>query len=151
MYPRFRISLGLALAAALFAASLTTTPAAAQDCLGCDAINQCVWMDYGDNDGCSYEWICLDDWCNLYCLLAGGGMCEPDPEAVAMTGQVVLSIDPGSAEGMKLLAELTMDAAAGLFRQSCSGAIVRVESPGVASPPEGRPDAARPAHRLVLQ
>lgn len=140
-------SFGLALLLAPALVGTTPARAAAQECWTCNYEQECVKDDFGVNEPCDWGTLCdpFDpESCWFQCNFGGGGFCEP--AAVAMSGQIVFSVDPDSPEAGELLANLTFDAQARVYRRTCDQAVVHFAP---STPPSTIP--ANPAPRVVLR
>lgn len=122
--------LGLVIAMALaFGLLLVPSGAEAQDgdgeyCYDCEG-GVCDETDgWGGESGCQTVHVCHEGWCDSSCG-PDGEVCGP--AAVAMSGQVVLSLG-AEVQG------LTFDEEEGVYRRACDGAVVMLSDDAALEP-----------------
>lgn len=115
-------------------------------CFNCSGLDCMSSSRVGTTGPCSYTHLCnpfdpSDCWWD--CSPGGGDLCFQQM-AVAMSGQIVASTQPGSDGWSDVEQSLLFDQDAGVYRKRCNHAIVVLMLPN--GPAEGR----EPIHRIVL-
>lgn len=139
-----------------FAAGLATERGVAQptQCWICDGEQGCPTApEAGMSQPCRWEDWCFNDCENpanhwLQCLHQGE-VIDCGDDAVAMSGQIVLSIDPTEAASNPAKNNLVFDPQSGTYRRACNGAMVLI--PGLSTQPaEGGDRSAHSGRRIDI-
>lgn len=112
--------------AALAGILVIKQPSVAEEtfCYGCDENGKCgAAVAAGGDTGCQTSWLCVEGRCSSLCS-PEGEICGI-PEAISMSGQIVIASGP-DAERLRADGEETEHP--GVYRRACDRALVVIDS-----------------------